>query len=74
MKESLEIISCKGLEIILIIEVLCILVHSRMENQMVLEKKPGQMVQYMKDSLKMGKSMEKEFTNGYKDVLIMENG
>jgi hypothetical protein len=39
-----------------------------------LEKKPGQMVQYMKDSLKMGKSMEKEFTNGYKDVLIMENG
>ena len=74
MRESFEIISCKGLEIIPIIEVLSFLANSIMGSPTAMEKKPGQTVQCMRGSLKMARNMVREFTSGIKVVHIMVNG
>lgn len=74
MREILLIMYNKEMEFYFIIVVQYIQVNLQMENQMVLERKFGQMDHNMKVNLRMGKKMEKEYINGVRDVFMMENG
>ena len=64
----------KEMEFYFIIVVRYIQVNLLMENQVVMEKKFGQMDHNMKVNLRMVKKMEKVSINGVRDVYMMENG
>ena len=74
MREILLIMCNKEMEFYFIIVVRYIQVNLLMENQVVMEKKFGQMDHNMKVNLRMVKKMEKVSINGVRDVYMMENG
>lgn len=74
MREILLIMYNKEMEFYFIIVVQYIQVNLLMENQVVMEKKFGQMDHNMKVNLRMVKKMEKVSINGVRDVHMKENG
>lgn len=74
MREILLIMYNKEMEFYFIIVVQYIQVNLLMENQVVMERRFGQMDHNMKVNLKMVKKMEREYINGVRDVYMMENG